>query len=82
MRALFAQGAGFLDTCVSLMGRAMDTVPLGVQLGDIIEPMNVKPINVTYDFDLDGKLKLSGKIRVSQDVLSHKEDQFRLTSPN
>jgi hypothetical protein len=76
MRALFAQGAGFLDTCVVLMRRAMDTVPLGVQLGDIIEPMNVKPINVTYDFDSDGKLKLSGRIRVSRDVLSHMKDEF------
>jgi hypothetical protein len=58
----------------------MDTVPSGVQLGDIIEPMNVKPINVTYDFDSDGKLKLSGRIRVSRDVLSHMKDEFWLTS--
>jgi hypothetical protein len=64
MRTLFSQGAGFLDTCVDLMGRAMNTVPSGVQLGEVISAMDVKPINVTYDFNSDGKLELSGKIRV------------------
>jgi hypothetical protein len=66
MHALFAQGAGFLDTCAQLMGRAMNTVPLGVQLGEVINAMDVKPINVTYDFSSDGKLTLSGNIRVRQ----------------
>ena len=64
MRALLAQGDGFLDTCVDLMGRAIDTVPSGVQLGETITPMSVKPVNVTYDFDADGKLVLGGRIRV------------------
>jgi hypothetical protein len=64
MRALFAQGTGFLDTCVDLMGRAIDTVPAGVQLGEPINPIPVKPINVTYDFGADGELVLSGKIRI------------------
>jgi hypothetical protein len=64
MRALFAQGTGFLDTCVDLMGRAIDTVPSGVQLGDPITPMPVKPINVTYDFGPDGDVVLYGMIRI------------------
>ncbi|RMZ68046.1 WSC domain-containing [Pyrenophora seminiperda CCB06] len=64
MRALLAQGDGFLDTCVELMGRAIDTVPSGVQLSQTITPMSVKPVNVTYDFGTDGKLILSGKVRV------------------
>jgi hypothetical protein len=64
MRALFAQGDGFLDTCVDLLGRAMNTVPSGVQLSQPIEAMPVKPVNVTYDFNANGKLQLSGKIRV------------------
>jgi hypothetical protein len=64
MRALFAQGTGFLDTCVDLMGRAIDTVPAGVQLGEPINPIPVKPINVTYDFAADGELIMSGKIRM------------------
>ena len=64
MRALLAQGDGFLDTCVQLMARAIDTVPSGVQLGPKITPMAVKPVNVTYGFGANGKLMLSGRIRV------------------
>jgi hypothetical protein len=64
MRALLAQGDNFLDTCVDLMGRTMDTVPSGVHLGPPIDAMAVKPINVTFDFDSAGKLKLSGNIRL------------------
>jgi hypothetical protein len=56
MHALFAQGTGFLDTCVELMSRAIDTVPAGVQLGEPVTAILVKPINVTYDFKEDGRL--------------------------
>ncbi|KAK3673640.1 hypothetical protein LTR78_006545 [Recurvomyces mirabilis] len=64
MQALLAQGPDFLDTCVSLMGRAIDTMPYSVNLRSPITPMAIKPVNVTYDFGVDGKLKLSGNIRV------------------
>ena len=65
MRALFGQGPAFLDTCVELMRRAIDTVPSGVKLGDVITAIPVKPVNVTYDYSkTDGKLVFSGKIRV------------------
>jgi hypothetical protein len=64
MRSLFAQGAGFLDTCTRLMSRAINTVPDGVQLSEPITAMPIKPVNVTYDFGDDGTLMLSGKIRI------------------
>lgn len=64
MRALFAQGNNFLKTCVDLMGRAMNTVPSGVKLSAPISAIPLKPVNVTFDFDDSGTLKLSGKIRV------------------
>jgi len=64
MRTLFAQRAGFLNTCADLMGRAINTVPAGVQLSEPITVMPAKPVNVTYDFSGDGKLMLSGKIRI------------------
>ena len=64
MHALFAQGTGFLATCADLMGRAINTVPAGVQLSEPITIMPFKPVNVTYDFNEDGKLMLSGKIRI------------------
>lgn len=64
MQALYDMGDGFLGTCVDLMGRMINTVPAGVELGSPILPMEVKPINVTFDLDGRGGLKLSGKIRV------------------
>jgi len=64
MNALFAQGDAFLNTCVDLFSRMMNTVPTGVQLGPVIDALAVKPINVTFDFDAYGKLKLSGKFRI------------------
>ncbi|KAI4949473.1 hypothetical protein J4E91_005212 [Alternaria rosae] len=64
MHTLFAQGVGFLDTCAELMGRAINTVPAGVQLSESITVMPVKPFNTTFDFGQDGKLTLSGKIRI------------------
>jgi hypothetical protein len=64
MRALFAQGTGFMNTCVDLLGRTIDTVSSGVQLGQTIALMPVKPVNVTYDIGLNGTLELSGTIRI------------------
>lgn len=64
MRALFAQGDGFLKTCVDLMGRVMNTVPAGVHLSEPISAAPLKPVNVTFDIDHDGQLRFSGKLRV------------------
>ncbi|KAI1281712.1 heme peroxidase [Xylaria sp. FL0933] len=69
MKALYAQGDGFLDTCVDLLRRAIDTVPAHVKLrDDAIEPMRVKPVNVTWDIAEDGGLELSGRIRILDQV--------------
>lgn len=65
MQELYDQGDGFLDTCADLLGRMVNTVPSNVQLRDPISPMSIKPINVTWDFDIDGQLVLTGNIRVS-----------------
>lgn len=64
MHALYDQGDGFLGTCVDLMGRMLNTVPAGVQLGSLIEPLGIKPVNVTFDIEGQGNLVLSGRIRV------------------
>jgi len=64
MIALGEQGEGFLNTCVNLLGRMIETVPKGVVLSDVVTPMNVKPINATLDFDNQGNLIFSGYIRV------------------
>lgn len=65
MQALYDMGDGFLGTCVDLMGRMINTVPAGVQLGSPVQPMGIKPVNVSFDIDEQGGLVLSGKIRVS-----------------
>lgn len=64
MQALYDQGDGFLGTCIDLMGRMINTVPAGVELGPPVEPITIKPVNVTFDIDGHGGLMLSGKIRV------------------
>ncbi|KAI0136163.1 heme peroxidase [Xylariales sp. AK1849] len=64
MQELYAMGDGFQDVCVDLMGRMLNTVPAHVELQSAISPMPVKPINVTWDFDANDQLVLSGKIRV------------------
>ena len=64
VRPVQAQGTGFYDTCADLFSRAINTVPDGVQLSASIEAMKVKPYNVSFDFGSDGKLELSGNIRV------------------
>ncbi|KAI0848785.1 heme peroxidase [Daldinia vernicosa] len=64
MLELYAQGDGFQDTCVDLLGRMLNTVPSGVQLQSAIEPALIKPINVTWDVTSDKQLVLSGKIRM------------------
>lgn len=65
MRSLYeAGGDGFAATCVDLMGRLINTVPAGVELAPPVEPLGVKPVNVTFDLDGQGRLELSGRIRV------------------
>ncbi|KAK6212466.1 hypothetical protein LQW54_005240 [Pestalotiopsis sp. IQ-011] len=64
MQNLYDMGDGFEDVCVDLLGRMINTVPASSVLLDPITPFPVKPINVTWDFDSNDKLVLSGKIRV------------------
>jgi hypothetical protein len=65
MIALGRQGAGFLNTCIGLLQRMIETVPKSVVLSDIVTPMEVKPINASLDFDTKGNIVFSGYIRVS-----------------
>lgn len=64
MIKLANQGAGFLDTCTSLLQRMIEVVPSNVKLSEVISPMPVKPINATLDFDMSENLIFRGYIRV------------------
>ncbi|PMD54073.1 heme peroxidase [Hyaloscypha bicolor E] len=64
MIALGEQGTGFLNTCVGLLQRMIETVPKSIVLSDVVTPMEVKPINASLDFDSKGNLFFSGYIRI------------------
>ncbi|KAH8812564.1 heme peroxidase [Xylogone sp. PMI_703] len=64
MLELASQKAGFVDTCVGLLQRMIETVPKGVTLSEVIKPLSIKPINSTLDLDSHGNLQFSGVIRV------------------
>ncbi|KAJ6571280.1 heme peroxidase [Mycena capillaripes] len=53
----------FVATCASLFRRMLDTVPSGVELTEVIEPLPVKPTRIVLLLDGD-KLKLSGSVRL------------------
>ena len=61
----FAQSADFFkSTCGTLLARMLDTVPKGVELTEVIEPLSVKPQSMLLRYMGDGTLKLSGEVRV------------------
>lgn len=74
MRGFYDLGDGFLNACVPLMQRMVETVPKEVVLSDIVSPMIIKPINVTLDFSPDGSLILNGAIRVCNSYLGFMEN--------
>ncbi|KAJ7037639.1 heme peroxidase [Mycena alexandri] len=60
----FAQSADlFASTCASLFARMIDTVPAGVELTEVIEPLPVKPALISLILDGDN-LKLPGLVRL------------------
>lgn len=69
MRTLGQSKEYFSTTCNTLFERMINTVPRGVKLSDVIQPLAVKPINVTFDINYvkgTPAVTLSGYIRVSQ----------------
>ncbi|KAI1753198.1 heme peroxidase [Xylaria castorea] len=81
MQALYARGEdGFLDTCVDLLGRMIDTVPARVSLQDAIQPMGIKPINVTWDVAENSRLVLSGRIRILDKAGQEKPATIRFSN--
>ncbi|KAJ7476886.1 heme peroxidase [Mycena galericulata] len=61
----FARSNGvFLSRCGDLLERMLNTIPASVRLGDIIEPLAVKPFQLSLFFNATGGLQLSGNIRI------------------
>ena len=65
MEDLASGGTGeFFNTCIDLLGRMLNTVPSTVQLTNVVEPMEMKPVNVTFDISQTGAFMLKGVMRV------------------
>ncbi|KAH7092728.1 heme peroxidase [Auriculariales sp. MPI-PUGE-AT-0066] len=54
----------FAKTCSTLISRMIDTVPKGVKLSDVLEPLPVKPDNIDLVYVGDGTLRLGGEVRI------------------
>ncbi|KAK7053899.1 peroxidase [Favolaschia claudopus] len=64
MRA-FAQNPNlFSAQCGSLLERMLNTVPRTVQLSEVIEPLPLKPYQLSLNMASNGSLMLSGYIRI------------------
>jgi hypothetical protein len=66
----------FAQTCAALLARMVDTVPNGVKLTEVINPLPVKPQSVQVVYMQDGTLILEGQVRVGDllclsDVVAH-----------
>ena len=61
----FADPAVFRSTCADLFARMIDTVPAGVTLTDVVEPLDVKPVGFQLDWAGSGNLLFRGEVRVS-----------------
>ncbi|KAJ7744575.1 heme peroxidase [Mycena metata] len=60
----FANSPGhFASTCANLFARMLDTVPRGVQLTEVIEPLPVKPASINLVMN-GGTLELTGLVRL------------------
>jgi hypothetical protein len=64
----FAQSSSFFrSTCAALFARMLDTVPRGVALTEVIEPLSVKPTSIKLVLLANGSFSLGGSVRVSAD---------------
>ncbi|KAF7301125.1 Peroxidase [Mycena indigotica] len=66
MQAFAADPNYFKAQCGLLLERMLNTVPSSVQLSDFIEPLPIKPFELTLTLggDSDGRLSMGGYIRV------------------
>ncbi|KAM5540907.1 hypothetical protein V8D89_005551 [Ganoderma adspersum] len=63
MSGFAADPASFRSACQSLLTRMLDTVPKTVQLTEVIEPLPVKPQDISLTYMGDGTFHLTGQVR-------------------
>ncbi|KAH7092727.1 putative L-ascorbate oxidase [Auriculariales sp. MPI-PUGE-AT-0066] len=54
----------FSKTCSNLFARMIDTVPKGVKLTDVLEPLPIRPDNLDLVYVGDGTLRFGGEVRI------------------
>ncbi|KAH8883560.1 heme peroxidase [Thozetella sp. PMI_491] len=59
----------FLSTCTDLLARMINTVPRGVVLSNVIQPVEVKPRDLRIDLAMNGTMTVSGNLRILQSLL-------------
>ncbi|KAJ7062951.1 heme peroxidase [Mycena amicta] len=64
MKGFADDATSFQSTCGSLLERMLNTVPNSVQLTDVVDPLPVKPSQLTLSLASDGSLQLAGYIRI------------------
>ncbi|KZV95573.1 heme peroxidase [Exidia glandulosa HHB12029] len=64
MKAFAESPNHFASTCATLFARMLDTVPRGVQLTEVINPLSVKPHGFKLLYMADGLLNLTGEVRL------------------
>ncbi|KAI0320315.1 heme peroxidase [Amylostereum chailletii] len=64
MRSLASDNAVFTNKCSEVLARMIDTVPSGVKLREVIEPVPVKPWFARLSLNPSGQLQLEGYLRI------------------
>ncbi|KAF9040231.1 heme peroxidase [Hymenopellis radicata] len=64
MHLLASSTEYFKQSCVEIFGRMLNTVPAGVHLTDAVQPLSVKPVNVSLTLDSHGDIVFSGYVRL------------------
>ncbi|KAJ7062950.1 heme peroxidase [Mycena amicta] len=64
MQAFAADPNFFQAQCGLLLERMLNTVPNTVELSDVIDPLPIKPFELTLTLGSDGRLTLGGYIRI------------------
>jgi hypothetical protein len=59
----------FASTCADVFARMLNTVPTGVELSEVIEPLPAKPANIKLAYKPDGTIELWGEVRVREVLL-------------
>ncbi|KAH8885377.1 heme peroxidase [Thozetella sp. PMI_491] len=65
----------FRATCSSLLERMINTVPRGVVLGDVIEPILVKPKELIIEIGTNGSMTVWGELRIADTIVPSSDSQ-------